>query len=223
MIPAAVAVVVLITFVKEPAHARTGGAARSAFAATVGTLGAPYWWLVVVATLFTLARFSEAFLILKASATGLGAAYVPAVLVIMNVAYSLSAYPAGKLSDHVNRWGVLAAGSALLILADLVLAFASTLPAALLGIAVWGVHMGFTQGLFAALVADTSSATQRGTAFGVFNLASGLALLAASAVAGIVWDAYGPRATFVVGATITLVAGLAAAALYCTGRLRAAD
>ena len=172
-----------------------------------------------MAGLFTLARFSEAFLILKASAAGLGAAYIPAVLVIMNVTYSLSAYPAGWLSDRVNRWAVLAAGSLLLIAADLVLAFTATLTGALIGIAIWGLHMGFTQGLFAALVADTADASQRGTAFGVFNLVSGIALLAASVLAGLVWDRYGPQATFVAGAAITIVAGLAAIGLYIGGRL----
>ena len=219
VVPAAVAVVLLALLVKEPKRALVRRAPRLELGAAIGTLGGMYWWLVAVAGLFTLARFSEAFLILKASAAGLSAAYVPAVLVIMNVAYSLSAYPAGWLSDRVNRWGVLAAGSALLITADLVLALTSTLLGALVGIAVWGLHMGFTQGLFSALVADTALADRRGTAFGVFNLVSGLALLAASVLAGIVWDRYGPQATFLTGAAITLLAGLVAIALYYGGRL----
>ena len=218
VIPAALAVLVLALFVREPGHVahRTS---QPVVRAAIGALGARYWWLVAVAGLFTLARFSEAFLILKASAAGLGAAYIPAVLVIMNVTYSLSAYPAGWLSDRVNRWAVLAAGSLLLIAADLVLAFTATLTGALIGIAIWGLHMGFTQGLFAALVADTADASQRGTAFGVFNLVSGIALLAASVLAGLVWDRYGPQATFVAGAAITIVAGLAAIGLYIGGRL----
>ena len=219
VIPAALAVVLLVTLVKEPRHTRERHAPQPIFRA-IGTLDARYWWLVTVAGLFTLARFSEAFLILNASSAGLGAAYVPAVLVIMNVAYSLSAYPAGWLSDHVNRWGVLAVGSSLLVVADLVLAASSTLAGALAGIAIWGLHMGFTQGLFSALVADTSEAAQRGTAFGVFNLVSGLALLVASVLAGFIWDAYGPRATFLAGAAITVLAGLAAISLYYAGRLR---
>ena len=220
VIPAGVAVAVLALFVTEPEHKTDQGTPKLMFRAALGTLGARYWWLVGVAGLFTLARFSEAFLVLEASAEGLTAAYIPVVLVIMNIAYSLSAYPAGKLSDRVNRWGVLAVGSLLLIGADLVLALTSTLAGTFIGIAVWGLHMGFTQGLFAALVADTSSPAQRGTAFGIFNLVSGLALLAASVLAGLIWDRYGSAATFVTGAVITLVAGLVAIALYYGGRLR---
>ena len=172
-----------------------------------------------MAALFTLARFSEAFLILKVADVGLGVAYVPAVLVVMNVAYALSAYPAGWLSDRFDRWGVLAVGAALLIAADLVLAFGASLTAAALGIALWGLHMGFTQGLLAALVADAARAEQRGTAFGVFNLVTGLALLAASVLAGVLWDRGGPELTFLAGAAVTAAAGLVAFALYGAGRI----
>ena len=116
VIPAAVSVAVLLLFVREPPRAQTHRAAeRPRLAALVGTLGSRFWWLVLVAALFTLARFSEAFLILKAADVGLSVTYVPAVLVVMNVAYALSAYPAGWLSDRVNRWGVFAVGAALLI------------------------------------------------------------------------------------------------------------
>jgi MFS family permease len=167
-----------------------------------------------VATLFTLARFSEAFLILKVADVGLGVAYVPAVLVVMNVAYAFSAYPAGWLSDRVNRWGVFAVGAALLIAADLVLAFGASIALAGVGVALWGLHMGFTQGLLAALVADCASAEQRGTAFGVFNLVTGLALLAASVLAGVLWDRGGPTLTFVAGAGLTTATGVVALALY---------
>jgi MFS family permease len=169
---------------------------------------------VLVAALFTLARFSEAFLILKAADVGLGLGYVPAVLVVMNVAYAFSAYPAGWLSDRVNRWAVFAVGAALLIAADLVLAFGSSIAVVGVGIALWGLHMGFTQGLLAALVADSSRAEQRGTAFGVFNLVTGLALLVASVLAGVLWDRGGPQLTFLAGAVLTAVAGVIALALY---------
>jgi MFS family permease len=182
-------------------------------------LSAAFWWLVLVAALFTLARFSEAFLILKSTAEGLGAVYVPAVLVVMNVAYALSAYPAGWLSDRVNRWGVFGVGAALLIAADVVLAFAASLPATAAGIVLWGLHMGFTQGLLAALVADTAGPAQRGTAFGVFNFVTGLALLAASVLAGVLWEHGGPALTFLAGAALTAVAGLVALALHAAGRI----
>ena len=214
-IPAFVSVIVLVLFVREPesAASRRGAAPPRVFA-LVGTLGSRFWWLVFVATLFTLARFSEAFLILKVADVGLGLAYVPAVLVVMNVSYALSAYPAGWLSDRVNRWGVFAVGAALLIAADLVLAFGSSIAAAGIGVALWGLHMGFTQGLLAALVADSAPAEQRGTAFGVFNLVTGLALLVASVLAGVLWDRGGPTLTFLAGAALTGAAGAVAFALY---------
>jgi MFS family permease len=174
---------------------------------------------VLVAALFTLARFSEAFLILKAADVGLGFGYVPAVLVVMNVAYSLSAYPAGWLSDRVNRWGVFAAGAAFLIGADVVLAFGSSIAAVGVGIALWGLHMGFTQGLLAALVADCARAEQRGTAFGVFNLVTGLALLLASVLAGVLWDRGGPQLTFLAGAALTAAAGAVALALHALKKI----
>lgn len=221
VIPAAVSVLVLVLFVREPepSAARQAGAARFSLRALSAGLGAPFWWLVFVATLFTLARFSEAFLILKTTHVGLGAAYVPAVLVVMNLAYALSAYPAGWLSDRVNRWAVFAAGAVMLIAADLVLAFASSLAAAAAGIVLWGLHMGFTQGLLAALVADAAGAERRGTAFGVFNFVTGFALLAASVLAGVLWDRGGPRLTFLAGAALTAAAGLVALVLHATRRI----
>jgi MFS family permease len=217
-VPAVVSVAVLVLFVREPrreASHRNAPRLRS----LVGTLGARFWWLVLVAALFTLARFSEAFLILKVADVGLRVSYVPAVLVVMNVAYALSAYPAGWLSDRVNRWGVFAVGAALLIAADLVLAFGASLVTAAVGIAVWGLHMGFTQGLLAALVADAARDEQRGTAFGVFNFVMGLALLAASVLAGVLWDRGGPSLTFLTGAALTAAAGVVAFVLFGLGKI----
>ncbi len=214
-IPAALSVLILVLFVREPpADESRRAAQRPRLATLLGTLGSRFWWLVLVAALFTLARFSEAFLILKAADVGLGIGYVPAVLVVMNLAYALSAYPAGWLSDRVNRWGVFAIGAVLLIAADLVLAFAASILGVSIGIALWGLHMGFTQGLLAALVADCALAMQRGTAFGVVNLVTGLALLAASVLAGVLWDRGGPQLTFLAGAALTALAGAVALALY---------
>ncbi len=219
-IPAFVSVIVLVLFVREPEReAARPARARPRVMALVGALRARFWWLVLVAALFTLARFSEAFLILKAADVGVGVAYVPAVLVVMSGAYALSAYPAGWLSDRINRWGVFAAGVALLIAADLVLAFAASVAAVGAGVALWGLHMGFTQGLLAALVADAAGIEQRGTAFGVFNLVTGLALLAASVLAGVLWDRGGPELTFVTGAALTAASGIVAAALYGFGKI----
>ncbi len=168
----------------------------------LGRLGATYWWIVVVASVFTLARFSEAFLVLKAQAIGLPLMLVPAVLVAMNVAYAVSAYPVGVLSDRVDRVTILIAGLLLLVAADMALAFSPGLLGLGIGVVLWGLHMGFTQGLLAALIADAAPAELRGTAFGMFNLVTGVALLAASMIAGGLWDAVGPAGTFVAGAAL---------------------
>jgi len=166
-------------------------------------LGAAYWVIVAIATLFTLARFSEAFLLLRAQSVGLALALVPLMLVLMNVVYAFSAWPAGALSDRIGRFGLLSAGLALLIAADLLLAFSGGVVAVAGGVALWGLHMGLTQGLLAALVADTAPADLRGTAFGVFNLISGVAMLVASVMAGALWDLVGPQGTFLAGALFT--------------------
>jgi MFS family permease len=220
VIPAAISVALLLVFVREPAVAPAArNDRRIAWHDVFTKLGGPYWRVVAVATLFTLARFSEAFLVLKVTDVGVGPALVPIVLVVMNVVYALAAYPAGFVSDRMGRWGVLGAGAAALVVADVVLAYAGTPAAALAGVAVWGLHMGFTQGLFAALVADVARAEHRGTAFGVFNLVTGLALLVASALAGALWDAGGSRTTFLAGAALTALAVVVTVALHAAGQL----
>jgi MFS family permease len=167
-----------------------------------------YWAIVVIGAVFTLARFSEAFLVLRASQLGMENAYVPLVMVVMNVTYALSAYPAGWLSDRTDRRFVLAAGAAVLIVSDLILAAAKTIPALLVGIALWGLHMGLSQGLFATIVADTAPMERRGTAFGLFSLVSGIALFAASVLAGELWDRLGAASTFYVGAGFAGFSGI---------------
>lgn len=173
-------------------------------------LPVPFWIVTFVGLAFTLARFSEAFLVLKANAEGLPLALAPLVLVVMNVVYAAGAYPLGALSDSRSPTALLLAGIAALIGADLVLALLPTLPGAFAGIALWGVHMALTQGLFAKLVADTAPVRLRASAFGVFNLISGAAMLFASVVAGLAWDGFGSSATFLIGAGFAGVAGLAA-------------
>ena len=168
-------------------------------------LGGGYWSIIAVAVVFTLARFSEAFLLLKAQSAGLPIMLVPAVMVVMNLVYALAAYPAGVLSDNGNRMRVLVIGLCLLVVADLVLALSSGVTGVMIGVALWGLHMGFTQGLLTTLVADTAPPELRGTAFGMFNLLTGLALLAASIIAGALWDWIGPQATFLTGAAFTAV------------------
>jgi MFS family permease len=168
-------------------------------------LGKIYWGIVGLATVFTLARFSEAFLILRAQSVGLPLMWTPVVLIAMNFVYAASAYPAGLISDQAERVKPIYVGLVFLLAADLCLAFTSSIPGILLGVVFWGLHMGFTQGLLAALVADTVPAELRGTGFGVFNLATGAALLLASLVAGALWDALGPKATFLAGAFFTVL------------------
>jgi MFS family permease len=171
-------------------------------------LHADYWRVVGIAAVFTLARFSEAFLILRAQSVGLPAALVPTVMVLMNVVYSLAAYPAGLLSDHIDRRSILGAGLLILIAADIVLAMSSAVAGVAAGVALWGLHMGLTQGLLVTLVADAAPAELRGTAYGVFNLVTGVALLAASIIAGALWDAVGPVWTFLAGAGFAALAAL---------------
>jgi MFS family permease len=207
VVPAFVALALMIFGVQEPEARREPGAARSPIqAADFRQLGAPYWWLVVIAAVLTLARFSEAFLILRALSLGLPVALAPVVLVVMNIVYAVSAYPAGRLSDRLDRRLVLVAGVVALLGADVALALAGGLRLVMAGVVLWGLHMGLTQGLFAAMVTDTTPSRIRGTAFGVFNLVSGGAMLVASVLAGWLWDRYGAPATFYAGAGFTALA-----------------
>ena len=169
-------------------------------------LGQAYWWIVGIATIFTLARFSEAFLVLRAQSIGLPIMLVPAIMIVMNIVYAIAAYPAGMLSDRVDRLIVLIIGLGLLIAADLFLALSPGLAGVMVGVVLWGLHMGFTQGLLATLIADAAPADLRGTAYGMFNLLGGVAMLAASVIAGALWDASGPEGTFLGGAAFAAVA-----------------
>jgi MFS family permease len=204
LIPGLISVLVLLVAVREPPHEAV--AAGVAFKlGGLKTLSIAYWIVVSIGAVLTLARFSEAFLILRAQNAGLSLALAPLVLVIMNFVYSLSAYPLGALSDRIDRKLMLSIGFATLIVADVVLAVASSLSAVMAGVALWGLHMGMTQGLLAALVADEAPANLRATAFGVFNFVSGIALLLASLIAGALWGMVGPYATFMAGAAFTTI------------------
>jgi MFS family permease len=221
VIPAFISLALIMFAVREPQRPPELRKVHAPLSkAELRRLGTAYWWVVVVATTFTLARFSEAFLILRAQSVGLPLALVPAVLVVMNIVYALAAYPAGVLSDRVDRVTVLTGGFLLLVAADVALAFASGVLGVMVGVGLWGLHMGFTQGLLAALVADAAPPELRGTAFGMFNLLTGIALLAASVIAGALWDAIGPQGTFIAGAAFTL---LALAGLLALGRRPAAE
>jgi MFS family permease len=206
VIPAVAAVLTIVLFVREPMRPLAQRVRAPLSRAELKQLSAGYWLVVGVAAVFTLARFSEAFLLLRAKSVGVPLTLVPTVMVVMNIVYALSAWPAGAKSDQIGRYRLLVAGFALLIVADLVLAFGNGVALVMLGVALWGLHMGLTQGLLSALVADTAPARLRGTGFGVFNLVSGLAQLAASVIAGGLWQWIGPDGTFLAGALFTAVA-----------------
>lgn len=207
VIPAALAVLCVIFGVTEqrrPAHSETGEPPIRI--SDLKRLDRPFWIVVAIGVAFTLARFSEAFLILKASAEGLPLTFAPAVLVVMNVVYALGAYPAGIAADRFPARRLLGLGLIVLIFADLAIALMPGLPGVFAGIALWGLHMALTQGLMAKLVADRAPSDLRGSAYGVFNLAAGVAMLVASVVAGILWDRLGANSTFLAGAGFATVA-----------------
>ena len=214
VVPGFLSMALIIFAVREPARPEGLREVKSPLSrAELVRLGPACWWVIAIAGVFTLARCSEAFLILRAQGLGLPLALAPAVLVLMNVVYAAAAYPAGLMSDRFDRKAILAVGFAVLVAADLVLALSTGLAGVALGVVLWGLHMGLTQGLLSAMVADTAPPELRGTAFGMFNLVGGLAVLAASLVAGALWDAYSPEATFLAGAGLSGLAliGLIAA------------
>ncbi len=219
VVPAAVTVLLIVFGVREPTAAHAAGVRRRLSLGSARRLPRRYWLIVLLGAVFTLARFSEAFLVLRAQDVGLRVGLVPLIMIVMNVVYAAAAYPAGAAADHAPARRLLAAGLALLIAADGCLAAASSPSLAFVGAAFWGLHMACTQGLFAKLVADAAPGDLRGTAFGVFNLVGGLATLAASLIAGALWAAAGPPATFYAGAGF---AAVAAVGLLTAERPRAA-
>jgi len=202
VVPALICLGILIAAVHEPVHAEEGtsNSLKLSIRAYAKFLPVRFWLIIVLGTVVTLARFSEAFLILRAQNAGLAIGYVPLVFIVMNIVYSGVSYPAGIASDRFSARTLLIIGLAVLVAADLVLAGATAPLQVLCGAALWGLHMGVTQGLLSKLVADTAPKELRGTAFGIFNLVCGGALLLASITAGALWSAYGPSATFIAGA-----------------------
>jgi MFS family permease len=206
-LPAALAVVLIVVGVREPdgtkATVQRGWPVRRE---ELRRMPAALWVVVAIGVVFALARFSEAFLVLKAQAEGLALELIPLVFVWMNLVYALTATPAGILSDRIGRVKVLVCGLGVLLAADLALAFVPGLGGTVIGVGLWGLYLGLSQGLLSALVADTAPAHLRGTAFGLFNLSTGIALLAASVLAGWLWHDFGPTATFAAGAAFSVLA-----------------
>jgi MFS family permease len=211
IVPGALAVLLLAMGIEEPPR-HMGASTRSPIVReNLRRLPSAYWWVVGLGALVTLARFSEAFLVLRAADGGLPLAFTPLVLVGMNLVYSLTAYPFGRLSDRASHWRLLLLGLVVLAAADLALAYSEQWQWVWFGISLWGLHLGITQGLLARLVADTTPEDLRGTAYGFFNLVAGGAMLAASLVAGILWDWLGASASFIAGA---IFCSLALAVLF---------
>jgi MFS family permease len=209
VIPGMMAVALLFVGIREPARHKDAKKSNPIRRENLKRLSRSYWWVVGIGAIFTLARFSEAFLVLRAQQTGIPIAIVPLVMVAMNIVYAASAYPFGKLSDSMSHTKLLALGLVVLIMADLVLAYDHHWAVVLVGVALWGVHMGITQGLLATMVADTAPEDLRGTAYGFFNLMSGIAMLLASVIAGLLWDGLGASFTFYTGAGFCVIALIA--------------
>jgi MFS family permease len=208
LVPGVLAVLLLALGVREPAKTAPSKGVNPLSRASLRRLSGAYWWVVATGAVFMLARFSEAFLVLRAMQGGMRPALVPLVMVAMNVVYMLSAYPFGKLADSVDHARLLVAGLVFLVLADVVLAHSGRWPAVLLGVGLWGLHMGMTQGLLAVMVAQAAPPDLKGTAFGMFNLVAGIAMLAASVVAGVLWERVGAAATFYAGAAFSVLAAI---------------
>jgi len=206
VIPGFIALGILILFVREPTRHKAASSSRRLLFTDVRSLSSSYWIVLAIGVVFTMARFSEAFLLLRAENLGLAPHWIPGILLVMSLFYAITAYPAGRLSDRIGRISLLIVGLLFLVCADTILAFANQVIWVVIGAGIWGIHMGFTQGLFSALVADTASEDLRGTAFGIYGLATGLSILFASIFAGWLWDIYGPRATFFAGAGFSIAA-----------------
>ena len=206
VVPGLLAVALLVFGVREPPTPASEKRSNPIRRDNLKRLSGAYWWVVGVGAVFTLARFSEAFLVLRAQQSGIALALVPLVMVAMNAIYAASAYPFGKLSDRMRHRTLLGLGLLVLIAADLVLAHDGHWSTVLAGVALWGIHLGMTQGLLATMVADTAPADLRGTAFGMFNLVSGVAMLVASALAGLLWEQLGASFTFLASAAFCALA-----------------
>jgi MFS family permease len=209
VVPSFFAIGLLVVGVEEPEHAAAGELNAGLRWKDAALLNGAVWSVIIVSAILMMARVSEAFLILRSQQAGLSVAWIPLIMVVMHVVYGLAAYPVGALSDRLGRIGMLTAGLVFLIGAYIVLAYADAIMPLLIGVVLWGLHMGFTQGILATLIADTAPAGLRGTAFGIFNLITGGVVLVGNVIAGVLWDVYGAATTFLTGAGLSVVAILA--------------
>jgi MFS family permease len=206
VIPGTLAVTLLFFGITEPERPHSEKKINPISRQNLQRLSFSYWWVVTISAFFMLARFSEAFLVLQALQVDIPLALTPLVMVAMNIIYAASAYPFGKLSDRISHYKLLGVGLIILVIADLILAHSNHWSTLLLGVTLWGIHMGMTQGLLSAMVAENAPSDLRGTAYGFFSLINGLALLIASVLAGFVWDQFGATTTFYTGASFCLLA-----------------
>ncbi|MBX7146660.1 MAG: MFS transporter [Alphaproteobacteria bacterium] len=205
VIPAFISILILYIFVTEPKHIQSVKNPYVFKISILTSLNKNFWYLIITNCCLNMARFSEAFLILKGQSSGLSLSLTPLILIVMSIIYALTVYPIGKLSDKKNRYLLLIPGIIFLFLAHLVLGFSSHIITVFFGVILWGLHMGCTQGLLSALVTDTTPAELRGTAYGIFNLTSGITLFSASFFAGFIWDQWGSQYTFFLGAFFSLI------------------
>ncbi len=224
VLPGAAAVLLLAVGLRDPRRPPDGRRENPIQRRHLARLGSAYWWVVGVGALLTLARFSEAFLVLRAQQSGAPPAWIPLVMVAMNAVYGLSAYPAGRLADRIGPGWLLRVGLVSLIAAEIVLGCPGGPLLVLGGVALWGVHLGLTQGVLAAMVAQAAPADLRGTAFGMFSIVSGAAMLVGSGGAGYLWQFWGWAWTFHAGAGFSLLAlaGLTLASRRSSGASPAA-
>jgi MFS family permease len=209
VVPAFIAVTLLLLFVREPERSETEiDSGKTLILGEARCLPKRYWVIVFLGAIFMLARFSEAFLVLRAGDVGLALGYVPLVMVVMNLFYAGVAYPAGIAADHMSHKTLVLVSLVLLFVADMVLAFSTSPLTVFVGAALWGLHMAFSQGLLSKLVADTAPPALLGTGFGIFNLVSGIMMLVASVIAGLLWNTFGASGTFLAGAGFTMIAAI---------------
>lgn len=207
VIPAVLAVIVIAMLVREPEQKQA--TVREPFDwGKARELPGRYWLIVTVGAIFTAARFSDSFLVLRARDVGLSATYAPMIIVVLSCIYAAGSYPAGAAADRVSPRTLLLVGLSFLIAADLVIGLGHSILPVFVGGALWGCHLALTQGVFSKIVAEFTPSDLRGTGFAIFDLGRGIAFVIANTVAGYWWKASGPSATFFSAAAFATIGGV---------------